>query len=107
MKWFSKKLDSQNTVLYIFELDEIPVGQVRFDICNGEAEIDYSIAPVHRGKGLGKKVLELAIKKIKETKSHSLKAVVKASNSASLKVFQHLGFQEVSTEDALRIFILP
>ena len=51
-KWFSNKLNSKNSILLVMELDELPIGQIRFDIENEIALIDYSIDQEFRKKVL-------------------------------------------------------
>src|SRR2546430_2509177 len=59
--WLGKKLASNNAKIFIFSEGDVPVGQVRFDIEDGVAEIDIAVAPPHRGRGYGKVMLVQAI----------------------------------------------
>ena len=93
LKWFGSKLHSQSKI-YLLYNDKIPVGQIRFDFINEFWVIDYSIDEKYRGKGFGKIILELAIKKFK--KGDTLKAKVKNENISSLKIFQKIGFEKMT-----------
>jgi RimJ/RimL family protein N-acetyltransferase len=53
--WFTKRLQSDNVLLYIFCADGRPAGQGRLDLLGYTAEISYGLAPEFRGKGLGRK----------------------------------------------------
>lgn len=91
--WFEKKIVSTSSVMYIFEKDNTAFGQVRFDIRNDNtAIIDYSIAKDFRGKGLGRKMLELAIDSFKGCNNAHLIAHIKHDNVASKKIFEKCGF---------------
>jgi RimJ/RimL family protein N-acetyltransferase len=96
LKWFNNKLHSQSKIYLLFR-DNIPVGQIRFDFINEFWIIDYSIDEKHRGKGFGKKILELAIRKFNV--GDILKAIVKNENVSSLKIFQKLGFERSKEPD--------
>ena len=112
MNWLEKVVDNPKRQLYILEINQIPVGQLRLDIeyleragdivtLGGEkqvtaitAEISYGLAVEHRGKGLGKVLLEQA-----EIIAHvygfdQLTAEVLPHNLASQKLFKKLGFEE-------------
>jgi methionyl-tRNA formyltransferase len=102
IEWFSKKLESSKTILFICHLKSTPFGQVRFDIDkNGEVWIDYSIDPQFRGQGLSTFMLRSSIIKLLILRSNiqMLKAVVKTSNNRSAKVFEKLGFIESAQEE--------
>lgn len=93
--WFEKKLHNKDTFMYVFEIKKEPFGQVRFDVEDKIAFIDYSIAINFRGKKLGKKMLEMAIiffSKKAENKCQKIVGIVKKSNIPSKKIFRNLGF---------------
>jgi UDP-2,4-diacetamido-2,4,6-trideoxy-beta-L-altropyranose hydrolase len=94
-RWYSRKMKSEQTFIYIAALGEKAFGQVRFDY---EAEgylIDYSISADMRGKGLARPMLELAMQELQSEvfASVPLKALVKAVNHPSKKVFESMGFR--------------
>ena len=60
----------------------------------GTAEISIYLAEEKRGKGLGKKILEMAIEKCKDLNLHSLVGFIFAHNKASIKLFANAGFIE-------------
>ena len=96
--WFNKKVISEETFIFIGYLDEIPVGQIRFDKNITDWQIDYSIDNNHRGKGLGKEIVLEGMKKMKELIKINLKftAFVKVNNLASIKVFRNLNYVQLS-----------
>ena len=63
-KWFSEKINNNNSVLYKIEVDNNPIGQVRFDIEKNFARIDYSIGKQFRDRKLGRKLLKNCIERI-------------------------------------------
>jgi len=106
-KWYLNKLKSKNTHLLILEKGSIPVGQIRFDIEDHKACIDYSIEKKYRGKGFGGILLKMGIQhlennlKIKNVKS--FKAEVKKSNLLSIKIFENVGFEKKSFYDSNKV----
>ena len=54
-KWFNKKLNNQNSIMYIFCIKKKFVGQVRFDKVKNKNFISYSVDKEYRRKVTGKK----------------------------------------------------
>lgn len=106
-QWFISRIDDpEKYLLYILKTDlGYPVGQVRFEIQdNGDWEVHYSVAPMARGRNLGKKILEAAISEFNSI-NHGVKIYgrVKPKNIASKKIFEALGFSQ-SSDKGLVIF---
>lgn len=97
-KWFENRVKSPKSLLYYFESDKKPLGQVRFDYEDGFATIDYSIDRKFRGKGLGYLILKKAINALYTEggiwESTVLLAKVKKDNKASELIFRKLHFSE-------------
>jgi UDP-2,4-diacetamido-2,4,6-trideoxy-beta-L-altropyranose hydrolase len=94
--WFYNRLRSIDVCkIYIVETqDDIPIGQVRFELKDQVWEIDYSITSIFRRCGLGKRVLSVALKRLKMELSipQIVFGYVKLQNEFSCKVFESLGF---------------
>ena len=96
--WFNSKLKSASSKIFIFEKDNLPVGQIRYDKKgDGIWDIDYSIDKKYRGLGFGKKMVELSLSHISGVK----RAVVQRKNIASCKVFEQMGFKPWKNDDEL------
>ncbi|WP_422361183.1 GNAT family N-acetyltransferase [Reichenbachiella sp.] len=103
--WFYSKLQSKS-ILLVLMLDECPIGQIKFDLkSDGCYYLGYSIDSKYRGKGYGKKIIDLGIQYLNKKNIHiTIIAQVKKSNIASIKVFEATSFQykgEVSTHNIL------
>ena len=98
MNWLQKVTDNPNRQLFVFEVNGEPVGQLRLDIEGSMAEISYGLAAEHRGKGLGRVLLEQAEAKADELGIEELTAEVLSHNVASQKLFKKLGFEEEQQE---------
>ena len=96
-KWFHEHLsDLDGCRLYIVETtDGMPLGQVRFERKEERAwEVHYSLAPVFRGRGLGRVLLEAALQKLRADVGEALIfGRVKDGNHPSRKIFESLGFK--------------
>ena len=90
--WFKKKMQSKKTVLYIFEKKDVAVGQVRFERKNKIVKLSFSVCKSFRGRGLGKKMVTMAIKKYRLNKKITFIGEVKLKNFSSIKIFKSLGF---------------
>ena len=96
-KWFSKKTENKDAVLYLFYSNGIPVGQVRFDIDNYEAEIDISIDREQRGKNIGTTMLKQALFWFSIEKPGIIPvSKVLIGNPASHRIFEKCGFTQIS-----------
>ncbi|HEY8889399.1 MAG TPA: GNAT family N-acetyltransferase [Clostridium sp.] len=104
MEWFKKRLGSNSCYLYIFCIDENPVGQVRLDVENEIGTISYSLDKDYRGQGLAIEMLELLENQIYESnmKVKILKGYVKSGNLASQKVFQRLQYDNKTENNNFR-----
>jgi UDP-2,4-diacetamido-2,4,6-trideoxy-beta-L-altropyranose hydrolase len=92
--WFENRILSKD-YMYVLEHDGEPAGQVRFDIKNTDAIISYALGRNFRGKGLGKKILDLGIEAYEKEASSEISRLVgwvKLTNKASNKIFQKLQF---------------
>jgi hypothetical protein len=83
-KWFAEKISSSSSEMYVIEASGLPVGQVRFDLVDGTAEIDYSLDELVRGRGWAAIAVDLSVKCFRD------------QNAVPLKAFFKLGFSEIS-----------
>lgn len=95
LKWFNEKINSPVTKIFILVYNTNPVGQIRIDKKDSRLEIDYSIDKVFRGKGFGKKIVSLLLKKFDKDR---FRAIVKKENQASVSIFTVLGFTLINSE---------
>ncbi len=90
IKWFNEKLKSDDSVMYIFEVNDINVGIMRLDRLDDKSLlINYGIAKEHRGKGYATYLLQMI--KAKYNKN-LLIGKVKPTNMASIKAFIKAGY---------------
>jgi RimJ/RimL family protein N-acetyltransferase len=103
-KWFKEKLVSSDVLFFIYHCDDKDVGQVRLDIKNDVAIIDYSIDFVLRGNGYGHRMMKFVERHIqkKYPEIKFLKAQVKYSNEASLNIFRKLNYTEYREPTSIR-----
>lgn len=95
-KWFEKVLNSNHTFQFIYEKKGLPVGQIRLETEQQSAIISYSIAKEYRGKGYGKRMVEMLEREVHRNHPDivELQAFVKENNIASQKVFEGLRFKK-------------
>jgi len=99
-KWFASRLASQSTKLYLGMINHLPVAQLRFDLHEGIWEIDYSVDPDYRNKGIGEMLIRKGMKRLQEDlNSYCIVAgLVKSTNTASAEVFKKLHFTQKTNE---------
>ncbi|MGD1809774.1 UDP-2,4-diacetamido-2,4,6-trideoxy-beta-L-altropyranose hydrolase [Dapis sp. BLCC M126] len=98
VQWFDSMLKNSNCIMYIgVNQDDSPVGQIRYNIEDGDAVISISIAREFRALGYGTKLIWLASEKIFDvTRIKKIHAYIKASNYASIRAFTNAGFLQES-----------
>lgn len=93
--WFDHILDDENVIQFILMDETYPVGQIRLNLENENAEIGYSIAAEYRGKGYGRKLLQMIEKRVQSEypRTRVLVAKVKLENMASRKLLESEGYE--------------
>lgn len=94
--WYNSKINSSSTLFFVMMCGDTPVGQVRLELKDKEALVNYSIASQYRGHGLGKLMMKLVEEKInlEYRDIEKLIAEVKQENDYSKNVFIKLGYKE-------------
>jgi UDP-2,4-diacetamido-2,4,6-trideoxy-beta-L-altropyranose hydrolase len=99
--WFAEKLRQEKCLILIAEDEQgSPVGQIRFDTRpDGACEVDVSVAPAKRGKGLGEALIRRGVQIVlREKRCLGVHAFVKAENQASRRAFESAGFENLGEE---------
>lgn len=87
-KWFHSYALEDNKNLYLIGLeDNNPVGFIRFEY-REEWIVSIVISPIHRGKGVGSRLLKEGIRYFERIYTAPLLAHIKSSNYGSIKVFE-------------------
>jgi RimJ/RimL family protein N-acetyltransferase len=96
VQWFSEKLkDDACVFLVVWDGPEF-IGQVRFQRAENGAKISISIMKKYRNLGVGKIVMDLAVGYLlSHSAIHTIRALVKKSNSASMRFFEKCGYYRV------------
>ena len=94
VEWFNRIITDDYVALYIMMERNIPIGQIGLNIDGNEAEISYSISANFRGKGYGRKILQLMADEVQRNFHHSTSLISKAKsdNISSIKLFENYGF---------------
>ena len=99
VKWFRSKLYDPHCVFYIAtNSDDIPIGQIRYDVEDNKAIVSVSIDRKYRIKGYGSRLIGLASRKLFDISDiAAIHAYVKPGNEASIGAFVKAGFSKVGT----------
>jgi len=95
VEWFKRKLHSSNCVIFIgLDENDIPVGQVRFDIINNrDAEININVDRSKRGQGYGGYLIKKSVEKLFHNSGIKfVHAFIKPENITSIKAFESAKF---------------
>jgi UDP-2,4-diacetamido-2,4,6-trideoxy-beta-L-altropyranose hydrolase len=94
-QWFANKVALDDYRFYLaFDKKDGFIGQIRFELMDGSAVTSISISSEFRGKGLSKKIIKEACKRI-FSEIHSLKniiAYIRPENNVSINSFLSSGF---------------
>jgi L-amino acid N-acyltransferase YncA len=109
--WFVAQIGTiPQSPFWITTLDDIPFGYVRFDSSLSKEkifEVSIFISESYRNFGMGKKSLELALKKLgQKFPCCSVVATVHHENIASTKLFTDANFQLVSSHNSFQVLSL-
>ena len=94
-KWFSSKIKSPSTKIYIAKEGGRKIGVIRFELKNRYATVSVNLNPAFFGRGLGSKIIEIGTDKFyNDTKlRNTIRAEIKKNNTASLKAFEKAGYE--------------
>jgi len=82
------------------ECNDVPAGQIRYQIDGQEAVVSVSLAPEQRGKGYGAEIIQLGTRKLlATTKTNTIHAYIKQDNTASVRAFIKAGFSRAGIEE--------
>jgi len=90
--WLEALLRDPARQLYVAELGGIPVGTVRADLDQGVWELSWTVAPSHRARGIGARMLAALADLIDDP----IRAEVKAGNAASIRIAERAGMRIAS-----------
>lgn len=93
VKWFKSKLGTPNTIMLVFLETNMEIGQLRIEIEENEAIINYSVDKKFRGRGFGTQMLTESYKYFRNLQLDlPLIGLVKPENTASVAALRKAGF---------------
>ncbi|MFM9983978.1 MAG: UDP-2,4-diacetamido-2,4,6-trideoxy-beta-L-altropyranose hydrolase [Flavobacteriales bacterium] len=106
--WFLNSLRSDSTVMFLFLMQNKPIGQVRFILEDDVALVNFSIDKLHRGLGLSSPIIHQAIEYLRSMcpQIQTIRAEVKPENIASVKAFEKNNFKLTDSEIGKLVFRL-
>jgi len=106
VEWFAGKLLCTDVIMMVMETPHgLPVGQVRFDIQNNVATINYSVDSLYRGRGWGKTLVFSGIQRFAACFPNiRIKALVKEENVPSCKLFETLNFSSTANNGIITYY---
>jgi UDP-2,4-diacetamido-2,4,6-trideoxy-beta-L-altropyranose hydrolase len=99
-KWFRGRLADPKAILYTAtNKEDLPVGEVRYQMEGKRAVLSISLGARFRGCGWGQKILTVATERLfEDSKVEFIDAYVKPTNDASLNLFTGAGFAQFPPE---------
>lgn len=95
--WFKVNLELDTCDIFIYMIDQLPVGQIMLKYEKNIANVDYSIDKKYRGQGHGSTMLVLVEKEILHARKdiEYINAEVKIENIATRKKLEKLGYKSI------------
>ena len=108
IKYLENIVKKSSVFIFIAEIKNNPVGQIRFEKKHSNYLIDYSVDRNYRGQGIGKKILIEGTSLIESTDYYPITflAKVKSKNIASKIIFEKLGFNKKAIMNSTILFEL-
>lgn len=105
LAWLQTIIENPRRVLLIGEDRGVPVGVLRYDIGDTEADVSIYLVPGHHGRGLGEQLLSAGTNWLKENKPAiaRVRARIKADNLRSQAAFRTAGYVSESINFALTL----
>ena len=91
--WFEQHLADPDSLMYVLETRDLPLGQVRFDCTENHALLDYSVDKMVRGRGLGATLIRRGLQQLEWRSPLTVNAKVRDENRASTVTLTRTGFQ--------------
>jgi RimJ/RimL family protein N-acetyltransferase len=101
LTWLKSALQSPNRQLLIAEDKRGAVGTIRLDLWDGVWEMSWTVAPEHRGKGVGAAMVQLAVSRMA---GERVFAEIKAANFASRRIAEKSGFHLREARDEMLVY---
>lgn len=98
-EWFAKSLVDSKREIWLAIFNNQDVGMIRLDRGQDVTELSWSVAPEHRGRGLGSQILATFVSE----HPAAYVAKVKKQNLASLKMAEKAGFKIFKEDDDLAL----
>ena len=90
---FIQEIHSHTSLPYVAVLDDLVVGYVCLMSLFEDAQIlNIAVTPQHRGHGIARKMMELAVSTARERGAEVLALEVRESNAAAIRMYEDLGF---------------
>lgn len=102
LEWFKKSLINPNRKIMIAMFQDEEVGTIRLDIEKPYSELSWTVASSARGRGIGTKMVERAVKFFERP----LKAQIKPENLASIKIAETAGFEKKNENKEISEWVL-
>lgn len=98
LAWLERTLASPARSLLVAERDSVAVGTVRLDRAEGWIELNWTVAPDQRGRGVGGAMVAAAAAACPGL----LLAVIRPENTSSQAVAARAGFRQGESADGLQ-----
>ena len=92
-KWFKKAISNPKIKIFVLYLNNIPVGQIRFNKRNKKYILDYSLDWFVRGRYFGQELVKMGMNKLEKKERYIIEAKVRKNNLQSKKIFENLNFK--------------
>lgn len=90
--WFENKIKDKDSLMLLFFVEGVAIGQVRIEHRSTENVISISLSKNSRGKGYASRILRLAVAQFSKDYMEPIYAYIRSDNVASIRSFETAGF---------------
>ena len=105
LEWFEKRNADTDTYMFVLMARDLPVGQIKFELQNNEAVIDYSLDRIVRGRGWGRELVRIGTNMLNNIRPAVIPGCFKRENYEFLAAFMRLGFDDKALQGAAQLSI--
>jgi RimJ/RimL family protein N-acetyltransferase len=103
-RWFAEHLDRPSSRMWIGQIENERIGQVRIDVTAAVGEVSVAVDPAQRGRGYGVGMIRALLAAVRQDHQVTqLRATVHGANIASLRAFEACGFRRIADDGFTRL----
>lgn len=94
--WLATKLRDENSRLFVYEVANLPIGQIRFEYDGDDVCIDNSLDPIVRGRGWDSQLIAMGVRLVRQAEPVRFTAEARERGGMPATFFLRLGCSDAT-----------